>query len=181
MDRMDTQPTSALFGALVMVHIAREGGFVDNPADPGGRTKYGISQRAYPGLDIAGLTVDDARAIYWRDYWRPAGCHLWADEKLAALIFDQGAGPIGPYGAVGLLQRAYNLLAGAGGLFQIKADGLAGPVTAAAINAYRHRPALRMAVKVLAGQHYIGVATGQGPADPQRKFLAGWLNRLEVA
>ena len=49
--------------------IGREGGLVDNPADRGGLTKYGISQSAYPKLDIASLTADQAAAIYKRDYW----------------------------------------------------------------------------------------------------------------
>ena len=49
--------------------IGREGGMVNNPADRGGLTKYGISQAAYPKLDITGLTADQAAAIYKRDYW----------------------------------------------------------------------------------------------------------------
>ncbi len=49
--------------------IGREGGLVDNPADRGGLTKYGISQSAYPKLDIASLTADQAAAIYKRDFW----------------------------------------------------------------------------------------------------------------
>ena len=38
--------------------IGHEGGLVDHPADPGGLTKYGISKRAYPNLDIRNLTLD---------------------------------------------------------------------------------------------------------------------------
>lgn len=55
----------AAIGTLLDV----EGGYVDHPADPGGRTNYGISQRAYPDLDIRALTRDDAIGIYERDYW----------------------------------------------------------------------------------------------------------------
>lgn len=54
--------------------LAWEGGYTDDPTDPGGRTNFGISQRAYPDLDIASLTREDAVAIYRRDYWTPAGC-----------------------------------------------------------------------------------------------------------
>lgn len=46
-----------------------EGGYVNHPSDPGGATKYGISQRSYPELDIKSLTRDEAGAIYRRDYW----------------------------------------------------------------------------------------------------------------
>ena len=49
--------------------IDHEGGYVDDPTDPGGETKFGISKRSYPHLDIAALTLDDARAIYRRDFW----------------------------------------------------------------------------------------------------------------
>lgn len=50
-----------------------EGGYVNDPNDPGGETKYGISKRAYPNLDIASLTVEDATSIYQRDYWDKIG------------------------------------------------------------------------------------------------------------
>lgn len=53
--------------------LAHEGGYSNNPADPGGETKYGISKRAYPNLNIAALTEDDAKTIYYRDYWEPSG------------------------------------------------------------------------------------------------------------
>ena len=79
--------------------IGNEGGFTDNPADPGnwtGRecgqgecrgTKFGISARAYPSLDIANLPLSEAHAIYRRDYWDK----LKGDElpgPLALLAFD---------------------------------------------------------------------------------------------
>lgn len=57
------------FDSAVQFVIAEEGGFSADPNDPGGATKYGISQRAYPGLDIARLTKLDATNIYRRDYW----------------------------------------------------------------------------------------------------------------
>ena len=40
--------------------IGHEGGYVNNPADPGGETKYGISKRSYPSLNIANLTREMA-------------------------------------------------------------------------------------------------------------------------
>jgi lysozyme family protein len=49
--------------------LDNEGGYVANPADPGGATKWGISQRSYPNLDIANLTRDQAIAIYKADFW----------------------------------------------------------------------------------------------------------------
>ena len=68
-----------------------EGGYVDDPADPGGRTKYGISQRSYPDLDVRNLTKDNAIDIYWRDFWDK----YKLDEKvndpvMRAKVFNMG-------------------------------------------------------------------------------------------
>ena len=49
--------------------IGHEGGYVNDARDPGGETQYGISKRAYPDEDIAGLTLERAKQIYRRDYW----------------------------------------------------------------------------------------------------------------
>jgi lysozyme family protein len=49
--------------------IGHEGGYSNHSKDPGGETQYGISKRQYPHLDIAALTLDDAKQIYKRDYW----------------------------------------------------------------------------------------------------------------
>ena len=58
-----------LFTAAVTTLLEVEGGYVDHPSDPGGRTNFGISQRAYPDLDIRSLTRSEAISIYHRDYW----------------------------------------------------------------------------------------------------------------
>ena len=50
--------------------LGDEGGYVDNPADPGGETKFGITKREYPQVDIAALTRAEAIAIYYCDWWQ---------------------------------------------------------------------------------------------------------------
>ena len=66
-----------------------EGGYVNDPKDPGGETKWGISKRAYPSLDIKGITPEQAAEIYARDYWDHCGCDSlgW---PLSAVAFDTG-------------------------------------------------------------------------------------------
>ena len=49
--------------------FAVEGGYVNDPKDPGGETKYGISKRSHPNVDIKNLTISDAMVIYEREYW----------------------------------------------------------------------------------------------------------------
>jgi lysozyme family protein len=58
-----------------------EGGYVNHAEDPGGETKYGISKRAHPDVDIKELTKAQAEEIYYRDYWLKAGCDKlpWPD------------------------------------------------------------------------------------------------------
>lgn len=62
------------FDAAFEAVVGVEAGYVNDPKDPGGETKYGISKRAYPNIDIAKLTLGEAKAIYLRDYWYPSGC-----------------------------------------------------------------------------------------------------------
>ena len=85
--------------------------------DPGGLTKYGISQRAYPDLDIAALTLDQARAIYLKDYWR----RISADQVppwLSIAVFDSAVNQ-GPSRALRWMQKAAGTTA----------DGIVGPHT----------------------------------------------------
>ena len=49
--------------------IWHEGGYANDPDDPGGETNWGISKRAYPNLVIKALTREQAREIYQRDFW----------------------------------------------------------------------------------------------------------------
>ena len=84
--------------------IGHEGGYSNDPVDPGGETKYGISKRAYPGEDIKGMTLDRAKAIYLRDYWGPAGCDAVPDG-IKFDLFDMAVNS-GVNRAVRTLQQA---------------------------------------------------------------------------
>ena len=68
--------------------IIFEGGDSNDPDDNGGLTRYGISQRAYPDLDIKALTLDAAKELYRRDYWDKCGCDRMNDQRHAEIIFD---------------------------------------------------------------------------------------------
>ena len=64
-----------------------EGGFVDNPNDKGGTTKYGVSKKQYPNLDVENLTIEKAKEIYHRDYWDRYKCRFLPDY-LSVALFD---------------------------------------------------------------------------------------------
>jgi lysozyme family protein len=53
--------------------IGLEKGYVNDPDDPGGETNFGISKRSYPHLDIKHISRDEAKAIYFRDFWNRIG------------------------------------------------------------------------------------------------------------
>ena len=57
------------FDANVAQVLRAEGGYVNDPVDRGGETKFGISKRANPEVDIANLTPEGAAAIYRKKYW----------------------------------------------------------------------------------------------------------------
>jgi len=76
------------FNRAFEIVLGHEGGYSADPHDPGGETKFGISKRAYPQLDIKALTIEQARDIYFKDYWLAAGCGYIADESMAILVFD---------------------------------------------------------------------------------------------
>jgi len=75
------------FERAVTFVLAWEGGYVNNPVDPGGETNWGISRRSYPNLDIRNLTVAQAKEIYRTDYWLRAGCDALA-WPLSLMHFD---------------------------------------------------------------------------------------------
>ena len=103
--------------------IDREGGYVNDPDDPGGETKYGISKKAYPNVDIENLTVDDAVELYKDDYWLPAKVERLPD-KLQGQYFDMVVNQ-GIAKSSKILQRACN----GKNKDKIKVDGKVGPNT----------------------------------------------------
>ncbi len=101
--------------------IGHEGAYVNHPRDRGGPTKFGISQRSYPGENIAGMTLERAKTIYQRDYWGPAGCDLVPDG-IKFDLFDTAVNS-GVKTAIKMLQRAV----------RETDDGIIGPRTMAAL------------------------------------------------
>jgi len=105
------------FDRAIDLILAEEGGYVIDPLDPGGETKYGISKRAYPEINIGSLTLDQAKTIYMRDYWEPCKCDSlpW---PLSLFVFDAAVNQ-GTDAAIKMLQHT----------LQTNQDGIIGSVT----------------------------------------------------
>ena len=103
--------------------IGHEGGYVNDPNDPGGETNWGISKRSYPDLNIKELTREQAREIYRVDFYsRINGDRL--PDGVAFQIFDFAVNS-GVETAVRYLQRAVG----------VADDGHWGPISQAAADA----------------------------------------------
>lgn len=75
------------FESAFAIIVGVEGAYVNDPKDPGGETRWGISKRRYPNEDIKNLTLERAREIYQRDFWNTYKCDVMPWEQ-ALLVFD---------------------------------------------------------------------------------------------
>lgn len=114
--------TALIYDKAFDLLMVNEGGYVNNCHDKGGETKYGISKKAYPDLDICNLTVEQAKAIYKKDYWDRCKCDYLPDA-LSVALFDFAVNS-GVSRAVKYLQTSLCL----------KADGIIGNATIGAAN-----------------------------------------------
>lgn len=138
--------------------LGREGGYVNDPHDPGGETNFGITKRDYPDLDIKNLSIKKAREIYKRDYWDKV-----KSEKLPLplrlSVFDAAVNQ-GPGTAIKLLQRS----------LKVKADGKFGPIT---MNAIRSTKTSNLKANFLAERALRYVETRNFD-----RYGRGWFRRL---
>lgn len=138
--------------------LSSEGGYVNNPADPGGETKWGISKRSYPMLDIATLTREDAIEIYKHDFWVAGQMDKMPDAvAFNALDFAVNSG----------IQTALRKLQEAIGVAD---DGHIGPVTMAAMQA--------MAPHDLAVKYIAARLKFMAKLKAWDTFGRGWANRI---
>lgn len=160
------------FNTCLAFTLRAEGGYVDNPADPGGATNMGITLATYrdwsdnPDLgptQVQDMTERTARSIYRSLYWNP----LRADALPAGVdlsVFDMGVNA-GNWRSARLMQRAL-------GFTGDQVDGCIGPETLAAAAKFD----ARSLINDLAGRQ----------ADFYRSlaefdiFGEGWLNRTRA-
>lgn len=146
------------FESVIGRVLTNEGGYVNNPDDPGGETNWGISKRSYPNVDIKGLEREDAVKIYRRDFWDLCHCDAMpAVLAFQALDFAVNSG----------IETAIRKLQAAAGVAD---DGHWGPITRAAV-AGANPAALTFRFLAERGEFWRKLSTWP-------KFGKGWMGRM---
>jgi len=139
--------------------LGSEGGYVNDSHDPGGETKYGISKRAYPSVDIKNLTKEDAIRIYKRAYWdKVKGDSL--PSGIDIVVFD-GAINSGVSRSAKWLQKAVG----------VPQDGLIGPQTIYATQQLD----CEVVIRSILAQRYTFLRS----LPTWSRYKNGWTRRLE--
>jgi lysozyme family protein len=137
--------------------------------DPGGETKYGISKRSYPHLDIKNLSLTDAKAIYKKDFWDKCSLDEINWQHIADVIFDMAVN-MGRKRAVKIAQKAYNSVSGD----YITVDRLIGKNTIKAINSLVDERDMVNKMVDLRVDYYLSLIHRNSKF---KVFKKGWLRR----
>lgn len=165
----------ATFAPALAFILPHEGGYVNDPNDPGGPTKYGITHttldawnsahEGYPS-DVADLTVDEAGDIYEAQYW--PGLEGINSQAVASKCLDVRIN-FGLSGGTKIIQRAVNTLVEPA----TEVDGGLGPDTVNSINTADPAKMLDALAEATAAAYQADAA-----AHPKKQtFLGGWLKR----
>jgi lysozyme family protein len=153
------------FDSAIVKTLAREGGakITEDPKDKGGLTKYGISQRSYPLVNIRALTEEQARRIYKTDFWDKVRGDDVQSQPVAEALFDTAVN-MGAVTAIRLAQYSVGIQ---------PADGVLGPQSLAGLNAVpEHEFLANLTLGKIA--RYVNICLKDGS---QQRFLLGWVRR----
>ena len=145
--------------------LVNEGGYTNNPNDPGGATNFGILQREWPGVDIRRITRQQAIEWYLPNYWNKATYTGINSQQVATKLFDMHVN-LGLIPAVVIAQHAL-------GFAEPDIDGDMGPMTVKAINAADPTKFLSSVISLLV-THYKAL---EGKNPKLMVFDRGWMAR----
>lgn len=161
------------FATCLAFVLAREGLFSNNPADPGGATMKGITQRTYdayrlskglPKLYVSNISDAEVQDIYRSEYWTPVHCDQ-VPVGVDLCLFDFGVNA-GQGTSVRILQQALG----------ITPDGLNGPMTIAAAKGANPKMLANRMLDLRAAYYRDIVAKH----PDQAIFKTGWLARVDA-
>ncbi len=153
------------FNQAIQKTLVHEGGYVNNPHDKGGPTKYGITQKDLPGVDITSITPEQAAAYYSENYWKSLYSQI-NSQLVAEKLFDMGV-LFGVKTAVRLLQITMQ------NEISIVSDGNFGPETLSDVNQESEDLLLRYRTALI--QHVVNIVN-HNPGDGV--FVNGWVSRI---
>lgn len=146
---------------IISNEIKIEGAPTNDPADKGGRTAFGISEKSNPSAWANGAPTEAmARAIYQQKYVTGPGFDKIEDSGLQSQLVDYGVNS-GPMIAIQKLQA----------IVGVEVDGVLGPATLAAIPSFPNLNNLLVGARI----RMIGKIVQKNPS--QLKYLEGWLDR----
>ena len=158
----------ASFKKAVEEVLIWEGGYSDDPIDPGGATSFGISSKHHPEIkDVSTLTLEDAIQIYYKDYWVAGKVYMVNDQDLANKLLSMDVNA-GIYRGTYLLQRALRSVHA-----KVSEDGIMGPETAGAVNGADPRQ-LIAAYRAECGAFYAALIYRK---PVMAKYENGWMRR----
>jgi len=171
---------------IIALISIREQGYVNDPSDRGGETRYGITEKkarkhGYKG-PMCDLSLIFAKAIFKSDYWQLPKFHLAAlhSEKIGAKLFDMGV-ICGVYFASHSLQRALNSLNNEEKYYlDIKVDGIIGSRTLDRVSRFvtlRGREGIGIMLKILNGLQVSRFMELSEHNKTQERFFYGWINK----
>jgi len=153
--------------------LVDEGDYSNDPEDPGGETKWGITRRTFLSFGYSQeqwekLTISDARQWYHDNIWKPYHYDKLLPEY-SALMFNLGVLE-GNEDVIRAAQAAYNRLTPESQ--HLKVDGIIGPFTIRALEEFDYPDALCFLIKLT-------IATQWLERPHSERFLRGWLNRID--
>lgn len=158
----------ANFDKEIETVLKHEGGYVHDPQDPGGETKYGISKKSHPEIDIKNLTLDQAKKIYKTKYWDKMRLDEIVCQKIAGKMFDMGVNS-GIKRSTKIAQKACNILG-----CEVVEDGILGKMTIRAINSIKNHQLFLKIFICFRVHFYIDLTVKY---TGLKKFLKGWIAR----
>lgn len=172
------------FEKAVAKTLQLEGGYTNDPDDPGGATRFGITEEVarahgYTG-DMRELPLELAKVIYKKSYWDIARLDEVDSQLIAENIFDCNVNCGAKIGGK-LLQESLNILnidpSGRQMYPEIYVDGVVGPQTLQVlIQALRARQDMESLIIVmfncLRAVRYVDIVRSR---PTSKKFLIGWL------